>query len=92
MLYLSQLLGKYTFKCNTSRTTKPTNIPDFYWQIVQSWFELKTLTNETKDAFDIRRESLWLNKHIKINKQEVNWKMWYNKKIFLIHDLVNSEG
>jgi hypothetical protein len=92
MLYLSELLGKDTFKCNMSCVTQPLNFPDFYWQIIQSWFELKTLTKETNNAFDIRRESLWLNKEIKLNNQEIHWKPWSEKHINLIHDIVDPHG
>jgi hypothetical protein len=92
MLYLSDLLGKDTFKCNMSCTDKPTNIPDFYWQVLENWFELKSLTKETKSAFDIRRETLWLNKYITLNNQELNWKLWSQNGINLIHDIIDIRG
>jgi exonuclease III len=92
MLYLSELLGKDTFKCNMSCNTKPPDIPIFYWNIIESWFELKTLTTETKSTFEIRRETLWLNKHIILNKEELNWKTWSQNGINQIHDIVDSQG
>jgi hypothetical protein len=92
MLFLKDLLGKDTFKCNTTCKTKPTNFPGFYWQILQSWFELKTLTNKHKSALDIRRETLWLNKLITINKDELLWTQWHIKGINQIHDIINQDG
>ena len=44
------------------------------------------------DVMDIRRQCLWLNKHIKINKQEIKWNTWIQHGIFLIHDIVTNEG
>ena len=92
MLFLEDLLGKETFKCNTTCKTKPTNFPGFYWQILQSWFEIKTLTNKYKSAIDIRRELLWLNKMIILNKAELLWTQWKTKGINLIHDILNEDG
>ena len=65
-LYLNELLGTDTFKCNMSCTEKPNDFPGFYWQIIKSWNELKTiLTKKDLTPIEIRRETLWLNKNIK---------------------------
>ena len=44
---------------------KPKNFPGIYWQILTFWNEAKCIANEITTPFDIRRECLWFNKHIK---------------------------
>jgi hypothetical protein len=44
------------------------------------------------DVFDIRRQWLWLNKHIKINKKEIKWKSWKEHGINILHDIINNQG
>ena len=39
--YMEAFLGENTFKCNTECKEKPKNFPHFYWQMMQSWFEIK---------------------------------------------------
>jgi hypothetical protein len=91
--YLQQFLGENTFKCNMDCKDKPRGFPHFYWQVLQSWFEIKKITEEEhKTPMDIRRECLWLNRHIKVKKQVVKWKNWHEKGINLIHDLVDENG
>jgi hypothetical protein len=92
LLYLKELLGINTFKCNLSCVEKPTDLPDFYWHIIKSWNEVKTIVNNLDNPLDIRRECLWLNKNIKIGKKEVNWDIWKDKGIYLIHDIVKKDG
>jgi hypothetical protein len=93
-LYLNTLLGLDTFKCNMTCDKKPKDFPGFYWQIIQSWNEIKDTLNKDKQKTpqDIRRETLWLNKNIKINEQEMLDKKWHNKGINIIHDIVDKDG
>ena len=44
------------------------------------------------DVQNIRRQSLWLNKHILVNKKEIKWNKWIEKKILIIHDIVDARG
>ena len=92
MLYLSSLLGPDTFKCNMSCSIKPEGFPEFYWQILQNWFELKSLTMKGKTILEIRQESLWLNKEIKCDKQELNCSTWVAGGIKYIQDIVNNQS
>jgi hypothetical protein len=93
MLYLKSLLGLDTPKCNMSCITKPLGFPGFYWQILDSWFKVKSLCEpKIKSPIEIRRESLWLNKNIKLNKMELKWEEWQNKNINIIHDIVDEHG
>ena len=92
MLFLKNWMGQDTFKTTMNCNTKPINFPDFYWQIIQNWFELKNLTEAITTPMEIRRQTLWLNKSITINKEELNWKVWQNKGINIIHDILNING
>jgi hypothetical protein len=71
LLYLDKFIGPDTFKCNMTCTVKPLNFPGFYWQILQAWFEAKSLstTSITRTQVNIRKECLWLNHNIKIKKK-----------------------
>ena len=90
---LSEFLGIDTFKCNMVCNTKPKNSPHFYWQVIKSWSEIKNFTQpEIKTPMEIRRECLWLNKEIKINKKGVKWVEWKQRGINMIHDIVNENG
>ena len=72
---------------------KPKNFPHFCWNVMQSWSELKNLTQpEKKSPIEIRRECLWLNKDIKINKSVLKWEEWHRKGINLIHNIINENG
>jgi hypothetical protein len=92
LLHLEGLLGKETFKCNIDCSIRPKNFPDFYWQVLQSWFAFKELTLKSRNAYDIRRESLWLNRNIKLNGKELRSKNWEESGIYIIHDILRENG
>jgi exonuclease III len=92
LLDSESLLGINTLKCNLSCKEQPENFPDFYWQIIQSWNEVKSIANTVESPFDIRNQWLWLNKQILINKEEVNWKEWHEQGINIIHDIIHEDG
>jgi hypothetical protein len=91
-LNLQHLLGKDTFKCSLECKNTPTNFPNFYWLMIKAWNKLITLTSPLKTAIDIRRECLWLNKNIMVNKKQIKWNAWHNKGINIIHDILNTKG
>jgi hypothetical protein len=64
----------------------------FYWTIVKSWNIVMQKSSTDFDTYDIRRQWLWLNKHIKIGKKEINWKSWKVHGIKIIHDIINDHG
>ena len=55
-LNLEDLLGNDTFKCNFDCKEKPYNFPNFYWQALKTWCDLKKITNKIINAIDVRRE------------------------------------
>jgi hypothetical protein len=91
-IFLEALLDKDTFKCNMKCMVRPVNFPEFYWDVLKYWFAFKDLTLRNKTAFDIRRESLWLNKNITFNNIELRGKTWEENGIKIIHDILNENG
>jgi hypothetical protein len=92
MVYLDTLMGIDTFKCNMNCLEKPKNFPGFYWQILQSWNEVKKIANQVTSAFDVRSQWLWLNQQILINKKQITWNNLHNHGINIINDIVNDDG
>jgi hypothetical protein len=92
LLFLSEFLGPDTFKCNLSCKEKIDDFPDFYWQIIKCWNELKTITEETESPLTIRRECIWLNKNIPLTKINIDWRKWSEKGINLIHHILDENG
>jgi hypothetical protein len=88
---LNKLIGKNSFKCNLNINKKP-NINEFYWSIIKDWMEIQEQDTDNMSATDIRRQCLWLNINIKINKEELRWNDWIQNNILLIHDIVDSTG
>jgi hypothetical protein len=91
LFILNKLIGPNSFNCNLD-TKKDWHIKDFYWSIIKNWIMLNEKTDTDMDAMDIRRQCIWLNKHIKVNRQEIKWQTWIQNGIFLIHDIVTKEG
>jgi hypothetical protein len=87
--FLNWLLGSDTWKCNLSCNEKQQNFPEFSWQILKSWCEVKRIKKKLTDPIEIRRECLWFKKEIRVNKKEVQWDSWHKKGINIVHDIVN---
>ena len=87
---LDKLLGKDSFKCSTDIKKLGTWMPPFYLQLFEAWD--KAVANSVEDPFRVRREVLWLNKNIKINRKEIHFKEWHDKGIILFHDILDDRG
>jgi exonuclease III len=87
---LEKLLGESSFYCNTNLKNWETKISPFYMQLLEIWGETKE--DPKDDPIKLRREVLWRNKNIKINKKEILYKEWYNKGVLLLHDLLKENG
>ena len=92
MQFLNKLLGLESFKCNLNTKVNTHNIPTFYWEILKNWTETAEIKQDDLTIPDIRRQCIWLNKHIIINRREIKWNSWIDKNIFLVHDIINAEG
>ena len=67
------------------------NIPLFYIDLIQFWFELKA-KEEPQTTLEIKREVLWFNPFIKIDGNYILYKNWYNKGIVFINDITDANG
>ena len=72
MHMFEKLLGCDTFKISTGRRERPREFNKFYWEVFKAWLDVKNNSNMVRTAFDVRREYIWLNKEIKVEKKEVN--------------------
>jgi hypothetical protein len=91
-LCLENLLGTDTFKCLLDCKNKPPSCPDFYWQMIKDWNEVKSITESIDTPIDVRRQCIWLNENIKIKNEPFIWKTWREKGINTIHDILDSGG
>jgi hypothetical protein len=87
---LNNILGVKSFLCNTNLKKWTAKISPFYMQLLEIWE--KTKENPKDDPMKLRREVLWQNKSIKINKKEVLYKEWYAKGVLLLHDILKENG
>jgi hypothetical protein len=91
-LLYEKIAGDYPFNCSLDISANTFNLPEFYWQVLKSWIQIRDLHKPLDSALDIRREILWNNKNIKIRKQTVNWPNWKNHNIWTIHDIIDENG
>ena len=89
---LETLIGLDSFKTYINTKNNWLNLDPFYWTIIKSWNILLEKKQNDMDTFDIRRQWIWMNKNIKINKKEIKWKAWLDKGIKIIHDIIHSDG
>jgi hypothetical protein len=89
---MNAIAGKDTFKTQLNTKKNDHNITPFYWTIIKSWSILQEIEKNKIDPYQIRRQWLWMNQYIKINKKEVNWKTWSDKGIKIIHDIIDENG
>jgi hypothetical protein len=87
-----KILGNKSFKCNLDTSENKLKINEFYWEILKSWININRIELEDMTVFDIRDQCLWMNKYIKVEKKEINWKNWTQHNITTIHDIVDNEG
>ena len=89
---LEDFIGADTFKCAMNCTQQPEGFPDFYWQMLKIWYEIKNLTESIDTPLDVRRQCLWLNENISANKKHFKWDEWRDKGVNIIHDILHDTG
>ena len=66
------------------------NLPKFYQDIISS---LATLESpEAESAHDIQNQQIWFDRYITIEKKPIFWKVWYQKGIIYIRDLLDDNA
>jgi hypothetical protein len=91
-LCLEDFLGTDTFKCLLDCKQKPESCPDFYWQMIKNWCEVKSITESIDTPITVRRQCVWLNENIRINNEPLKWNKWREKGINTIHDILDTTG
>jgi hypothetical protein len=66
---MNEIAGRDTFKTQLNTKKNENNITPFYWTIIKSWSILQDNEKDNLDPYQIRRQWLWINQHIKINKK-----------------------
>jgi hypothetical protein len=89
-LIMKSVAGIHSFQCNTTKVKEGKTWPSFYQQIYAAWTKLKEKPDD--DPFNIRREILWCNKEIKIQKKEIIYREWLEKGIITIHYILAEDG
>jgi hypothetical protein len=89
---LNAIIGMDSFKTQLDTKTNNNNITPFYWTILKSWNLLQNHDYNNLEVHDIRRQWLWMNKNIKIDKKEIKWKSWIEKDVKIIHDILDKKG
>jgi hypothetical protein len=89
-LVLSGLLDEYSFQCNTDLKEHEKTMNPFYLQLLKVWNKTKEQPGD--DVIKLRREILWKNKNIKVNRKELLYKEWYKKGIVMLHDILQENG
>jgi hypothetical protein len=91
-LLLEDYLKTDTFKCSLDCSKRPKDFPLFYWQILENWFDIKNITESIDTPPVVRRQCLWFNENIMVNKEKLKWNEWIDKGINIIHDILNQNG
>jgi hypothetical protein len=89
---MKALMGMDAFRTHIDTKKNVNNVAPFYWTIFKNWNSIYDISKTPLDPFGIRRQRIWLNKYIKINKQEIWWKNWSEKGILIIHDIIDENG
>ena len=66
-------------------------LPHIYKAIVRYWREFRSLFKPVSSV-DVRKEFLWFNDHITIDRNSVFLKTWYRCGIKYISDIIDQEG
>ena len=77
----------FLLRCNYNTANLDKNLPLFYPELLDYFQELN---NNSKDNnSDL---ILWNNKKITVEKNSVFWKRWFERGIYFVSDLLNSDG
>ena len=77
----------FLLRCNYDKFLKRINLPHFYKLILQYFLELKISFNTQSCQY-----VLFNNREILIGGQTFFYRNWFNKKVFLIQDLLCEDG
>ncbi len=78
------------FYANQKIIQSNSKIPKFYKDIHNLW--MFNFHKEPSKIQDVIQESIWLNRHIICSNSTLNWKLWIDKDIITIGDLLDKDG
>jgi hypothetical protein len=81
---------EYVFLGNLSLNDMPIMTDKFYASIFETWAKLNHYVPQTVE--EMLKQMIWKNSFIKIANKTVYFKVWCEKGIMFIQDLLNSEG
>lgn len=68
-------------------------LPEFYQQLIKTWISVKKGdTIEPKTFYDIRKQVIWGNEYIKLNRKCLFFNNWIKSDILYINDLLDEKG
>ena len=65
--------------------------PLFYIEVLSAWKRFKGIFIPL-NAFHVRKEFIWFNPFIKVNRTSIFYRSWYTKGIRFINDIVEDKG
>ena len=88
LLFKMNLHSIKNLNTNTLKT-----LPEFYQQLIKSWISVKKGdSKEPKTFCDIRKEVIWGNEYVKLNKKCLFFDNWIKSNILYINDLLDERG
>ena len=78
----------FLLKCNYSTSILDNNLPLFYCELLDYFQELAKFSEYDKNNDPI----LWNNRRIRIERNGVFWKQWFDQGVTFISDLINSNS
>jgi exonuclease III len=88
------LVGKLSIEefatCSYNSKMIPKTLPIFYIECLESLLKCRAFDSHNKD--DLLNETLWMNKNITVGGKPLFYKLWYDKGIKIIGDIVDHKG
>ena len=66
-------------------------IPVFYSHILNAWNGFRSIF-QPQSPVSVRKEMLWFNENILVQKKPIFYQKWYKKGIKFINDIVDENG
>ena len=80
------------FRYKLTKQFIPRDIPLFYQQMLEAWYDIYIKLPVTCTADEIKSELIWNNYRILIQNKPIYYKSWQDHNIMCIADLLDLEG
>ena len=69
------------------------SMSEFYQQLVKTWISIKGgQTKSPKNFLDVRKQVIWGNNFIRLNRKCLFFKNWIQNDIIYINDIIDNQG